>query len=325
MKTKRTPCQTALEWASIIVLIGSFLVVAVHWRHLPAVIPAHYNIKGEVNRWGSKSELLILPAVSVAMYTMITLLLRVPKLWNMPVEATKENAEKLYSKTKTMILLLKLEVLLIFLYLAWAAVKQQALSAYFMPVSLVAIFGTLAYYIYQQVMIDRNTKRVILIDSEVTRLKNTFPVSKYWLTVPVMLVVILFLFSLTPQGNLSNGLFYVTLIALEVVAFCLLYFMAANAKSVFYSSDDTINMALNRMRIRRYSLLGVLCAYNSSVSGVICFSILIRNGFQLVTSVAICYFAHVALALLIAMHIRRTLSIEVERLKQRASHMERSN
>ena len=32
---------------------------------LPDLIPAHYNIKNEIDRWGSKYEILIIPIIII--------------------------------------------------------------------------------------------------------------------------------------------------------------------------------------------------------------------------------------------------------------------
>ena len=32
---------------------------------LPDVVPAHYNIKNEIDRWGSKYEILIIPIITI--------------------------------------------------------------------------------------------------------------------------------------------------------------------------------------------------------------------------------------------------------------------
>ena len=43
------------------------LIAIVALPFLPEKIPAHYNFAGEIDRWGSKFEMLIFPAVTIAM------------------------------------------------------------------------------------------------------------------------------------------------------------------------------------------------------------------------------------------------------------------
>ena len=53
---------------------------------LPEMTPAHYNFEGEVDRWGSKYENLIFPAVTVGMGLFM--------LWMAKISAKDENGEK---------------------------------------------------------------------------------------------------------------------------------------------------------------------------------------------------------------------------------------
>ncbi|MFI5202117.1 MAG: SdpI family protein [Candidatus Kapaibacterium sp.] len=49
----------------ILVLILPFIALAVVWPSLPARVPMHFDSDGNVNRYGSPLELLILPGISV--------------------------------------------------------------------------------------------------------------------------------------------------------------------------------------------------------------------------------------------------------------------
>ena len=62
-----------LTW--IFATLTLFVTLAV-LRELPAEIPAHYSFNGEITRWGSKYELLILPLLLLAIAAFRTLLLR---------------------------------------------------------------------------------------------------------------------------------------------------------------------------------------------------------------------------------------------------------
>jgi len=43
------------------IVLLPFLYLAYVWNQLPAEVPLHYNIKGEVDRYGDKSELIMIP------------------------------------------------------------------------------------------------------------------------------------------------------------------------------------------------------------------------------------------------------------------------
>ncbi|NLW79136.1 MAG: hypothetical protein GXY32_06980, partial [Ruminococcaceae bacterium] len=192
---------------------------------------------------------------------------------------------------------LKLETVIIFGYLSFTAFTQTRLSSWFLPITCAVLFGTLGYFIYREVSIDRRAKRVIKIDSEVTRLKNTFPVSKSWLIGPCILVTIPYILSLTLQIQQGKGLLLASIIAVEAITLCVMYFVAAKTKSRFYSENADVNMALNRVRVRAWTRFWVLASYNAAISGNICFGILLENQFTLIAAVAIVFIMHIVLAL----------------------------
>ena len=62
-----------------ITMILPFLVTIVFWFFLPDSIPAHYNALGEIDRWGSKYEMIIIPIASLVMYGFFLLMTKVTK------------------------------------------------------------------------------------------------------------------------------------------------------------------------------------------------------------------------------------------------------
>ena len=49
------------ELPLLVIVALPFLYLAYIWNQLPAEVPLHWNINGEVDRYGSKGELLIIP------------------------------------------------------------------------------------------------------------------------------------------------------------------------------------------------------------------------------------------------------------------------
>lgn len=53
-----------LLWAlSFVAVVVMFAMIGIHWNDLPAEVPMHFNLAGEADRYGSKSELLLLPGI----------------------------------------------------------------------------------------------------------------------------------------------------------------------------------------------------------------------------------------------------------------------
>ncbi len=67
-----------------------FIYLAYYWNELPAKVPVHWNIKGEIDRYGDKSELLLIPFLLPLMVYLIFLLI--------PIIDPKKNLNKMGKK-----------------------------------------------------------------------------------------------------------------------------------------------------------------------------------------------------------------------------------
>lgn len=76
------------EWIGDIIgysfYLGSLIFLIYNWNGLPDEVPAHYNALGEVDRWGSKMELLILPLVGAFSAVLMQLFEKLPESHNYP-------------------------------------------------------------------------------------------------------------------------------------------------------------------------------------------------------------------------------------------------
>ena len=54
---------------SCLMLAGVWIYLLVQWSSLPEKLPGHYNFAGEIDRWGSRGELLIVPVVIALLQT----------------------------------------------------------------------------------------------------------------------------------------------------------------------------------------------------------------------------------------------------------------
>ncbi len=90
-----------------ILFIVNILVTAVLLILSPDVIPVHYNMAGEADRFGSKYENLIFPGFSILMVGIMLLLLRLQQKKNVP---EPEQRVLLYTAVFSQILFLVLEI-----------------------------------------------------------------------------------------------------------------------------------------------------------------------------------------------------------------------
>lgn len=146
MKLKYTKLQIAIEVLGLIALLGMIAFVALKWNNLPSKIPMHYDAQGAVNKWGGKNEILLMPVISVVLYVLISVVSFFPKSWNMPTKVREENKLEVYSSMKTMLILMKAELVAVFFYITYKMAMQAALEPWFLPAFLVITIGTVVLF-----------------------------------------------------------------------------------------------------------------------------------------------------------------------------------
>jgi uncharacterized membrane protein len=78
-----------------LILIVPALYLAFIWNSLPATIPMHYDLEGNIDRYGHKNELIVMVAVLTAINVLVYLLL--PNLYRIdPKKYAVENKDRLY-------------------------------------------------------------------------------------------------------------------------------------------------------------------------------------------------------------------------------------
>ncbi|HMJ46959.1 MAG TPA: DUF1648 domain-containing protein [Ferruginibacter sp.] len=112
--TKTDQLLDRIAWAGLIFL---WIYTFINYSRLPNTIPIHYNWNGEIDGYGSKATLLILPVIITIIIIGLTILNRYPHLFNYPQSITKENAAKEYSLATRFIRYIKLIVVYLFIFI----------------------------------------------------------------------------------------------------------------------------------------------------------------------------------------------------------------
>jgi uncharacterized membrane protein len=146
MKVKYTKYQIALDIVAFMLLAGMYIYLLVSWGELPDQIPGHYNALGEIDRWGRKTELIFLPGISTFLFLLLTGVSFFPSAWNTPVKVTDENRDRMYSSVRYLLGFMKIEIMAMFLYLLQNSMNAEPLPAVFLPVVMVAVFGTIIWF-----------------------------------------------------------------------------------------------------------------------------------------------------------------------------------
>lgn len=120
----KTKSEQMWDLVGYLFFIGSVLLLVVVWSHLPDQVPAHFNFKGEVDRYGSKYELIILPVIGL--FTMLLLLTfeKHPEMHNYPKRFNESNAAQFYLHSRKMLNQLKNITLILFAILPFESVSM---------------------------------------------------------------------------------------------------------------------------------------------------------------------------------------------------------
>ena len=148
-----TSQDLALEAAAIGGLLLSIGMLILFWSQLPASVPTHFGVSGDVDGWGDKRTLLIFPSVSLILYVMLTIVNWYPHKFNYPWPITAQNARDQYQLARSLLAWLKVETIMLFAFLEWTTIRTalgqvNGLGVIFLPFVLVIIFGTVGIYFY---------------------------------------------------------------------------------------------------------------------------------------------------------------------------------
>ena len=105
------------ELPLITIVLLPFIYLAYIWNQLPEKVPMHWNIKGEIDRYGEKMELIIIPILLPLLVYIIFLV--VPKI------DPKNKLNKMGNKLQTIKVLLTTFMSILALFIIYSAKNQS--------------------------------------------------------------------------------------------------------------------------------------------------------------------------------------------------------
>ena len=150
---KRNKYNVFADIVCLVLLMGVIIYLFVAWGSLTDKVPGHYNAAGEIDRMGSRYELLITPIVGWLMYLGISVVERFPQVWNTGVTVTEENKERVYRVIRNMLSTLKIIMILVFVFLTINSSLSTPLPVWFTPTYIILIFGTLILFIIRLIKV----------------------------------------------------------------------------------------------------------------------------------------------------------------------------
>ncbi len=125
------------ELPLILISIIPAIFLGYVWKELPQQVPLHWNLQGEVDRYGSKTELLIIGALPLVLYA---LFIFIPKI------DPKKRIEAMGNKYYSIRLITALFITILFTYIIYATNEQSLINPNFMFIILGAFFVLLGNY-----------------------------------------------------------------------------------------------------------------------------------------------------------------------------------
>jgi uncharacterized membrane protein len=119
IKLSLTRTDYILESIAIAGLLASWILPSVLFSTLPETIPTHIGLSGEIDGWGSKNQLFILPSISLLILIGLSILNKYPHTFNYLSKVTEENAHQLYTSGTRMLRIAKIIVVIVFFIIEW--------------------------------------------------------------------------------------------------------------------------------------------------------------------------------------------------------------
>lgn len=123
LEIPRSPLENTLTVLSVLGLIFAFYLLFQYLPNLPDIVPTHYNFSGQIDSWGSKYTLAILPGAALFVFLMLTILERYPHVYNYPFPLTQKNVRTQYALSRSLLIWMKFEIVYFFIYIEWKTIQ----------------------------------------------------------------------------------------------------------------------------------------------------------------------------------------------------------
>lgn len=115
----RHPLEWLGELLAVAAIITNIVLLATQYQALPDLVPTHFGFSGQADGWNGRGTLLILLAVNIIMYLIMTVTANFPQLYNFAVTITAENAERQFLLLRGMLVGMKALVAWMLCYISY--------------------------------------------------------------------------------------------------------------------------------------------------------------------------------------------------------------
>jgi uncharacterized membrane protein len=152
IKPEMMPIDWLIEGLAIAALM-TFIGYAIYWyQRVPQIIPIHFDASGNIDNYGSKIHLLILPGIGVFIYVLLTAIGLFPHTYNFTQKITPENAPRQYLLATRFIRFLKSVIIGIFFFIGIMITRvsmnqTDTMGIWLLPVILGFVFIPIIVYL----------------------------------------------------------------------------------------------------------------------------------------------------------------------------------
>ncbi|GAA3728309.1 DUF1648 domain-containing protein [Salinicoccus jeotgali] len=137
------------------IFIGALIYVIITFPSLPAEVPAHFGADGEVDRYGSKYEIIVLIVIPLLLIPGLKALERFPEMHNYPKRMDASNVREFYLNSRILLNLTSNGTLIVFAVL-YVEITNHGLTGsstfgvLLMPLILLLILGPIAWKLVER-------------------------------------------------------------------------------------------------------------------------------------------------------------------------------
>jgi uncharacterized membrane protein len=144
--------KTVRELVALAGLVFAAAVVADFYSRLPERIATHFNAEGMANGLGARSTLWVLVGIAALLYLILSIIGSLPGVVSVKRQLAPERERVVLAESMAMVGWIKAEMCWMFAYLCLAMVRngmglQLGIGAWFLPVTLLVVFGTCGFYL----------------------------------------------------------------------------------------------------------------------------------------------------------------------------------
>ena len=130
------------------------MLLLIIWGDLPEEIPRHFGITGHPAEWSDRWSAVVGIAIAVLIYVGLTLLARVPHIYNYPWPITEQNATIQYRLARSLVIWLNAVCVLMMVSIVWSQARvalgdTDRVNPFMIMGFIIAIHVVLVLFVYR--------------------------------------------------------------------------------------------------------------------------------------------------------------------------------